>query len=244
MGERPGRNGVLVAVVLVGACSPVFRGEASQPNPIAEPTETLRESEPIDVITSDMDLEVPEAVSEGARVSLMHMHHYPLHNVAQFTVVSRDRLRFHVQLEHKWQEWADLNNWQAHLEDDQGHRWEPEGLDHATTRVITHMWDRELRSVQRAVAGTPVAHDQFGDGQVGDVSAINNDGWKNVQTLGSLSIFRGRGDFVFYQRDLLTPACRWLKLVVVHPGESFEFTWNFEDDAAVGDVITGPSTAQ
>jgi hypothetical protein len=228
MGGRPERIAVLVAGVACGlvACSPTFRGTVTQPNPVAAPNETLRTSETIDVITGDMDLNVPRAPVDGVPVSLMHLQRLPLHNEATFTVISRDRLRFHVQLEHKWQEWADLNNWTAYLEDDLGHRWEPEGLDHATTHMITTMWDQEIQSVSRT--------------QFGDITGFHADGWKRREPLGSLSIFRGKGDFVFYQRDLLRPDCRSLRLVVSHPGEQFVFTWNFADDASEEAAATEP----
>src|SRR5262249_58183664 len=107
MGGRPGRTGVLVtaAVAAAGgaliACAPTFRGAVTQPNPVAAPTETLRISETIDVVTGDMDLNVPQAPIAGVPVTLVHLTRYPLHNRAAFTVVSRDRLRFHVQIEHK-----------------------------------------------------------------------------------------------------------------------------------------------
>ena len=45
-------------------------------------------------------------------------------------------------------------------------------------------------------------------------------------------MFRGKADFVFYQRDLFTPNVRSLKLVVKRSGEAFEFTWRFQDSVA------------
>ena len=135
----------------------MFKGEATQPNPIAESTETLRTSETIDVITGDMELYVPNAPIDGLPATLMHMQRFPLHNRAHFTVVSRDRLRFHVQVEHKGQEWADLDNWSAKLEDDRGHVWQPEGLDHATTQLEVQMWDYEIRSASYTQSTTPPA---------------------------------------------------------------------------------------
>ena len=224
MGGRPASVGVFVAAL--ASCSPVFKGETTQPNPIGEPTETLRISEPIDVVTGDMELYVPGAPIDGVPVTLMHMHRYPLHNEAQFTVVSRDRLRFHVQVEHKWQEWADLNNWSAKLEDDQGHVWLPEGLDHATTHLEVQMWDYEIRSAN---------YNQFRD-----VTSVNQDGYRRRQPLGSIAWFRGKGDFTFYQRDLLRPDCRWLKLTIKGPGESFQFTWDFGDAVATGEETAAP----
>jgi hypothetical protein len=50
--------------------------------------------------------------------------------------------------------------------------------------------------------------------------------------MGSLSVFRGRADFVFYQRDLFTQEVRSMKLVVKRSGEAFEFLWHFRDSVA------------
>ena len=141
-------------------------------------------------------------------------------------MVSRDRLRFHVQLEHKWIEWADLSSWEVYLVDDRGQRYLPEGIEHAKTKHMVSMWDYEIRSTQR--------------NYFGDIVAINEDGWKRRTTLGSLSVFRGTADFVFYQRDLFTPEMQGMTLVVrsggsaqrfeiSRPGQAFEFEWNFRD---------------
>jgi hypothetical protein len=165
-----------------------------------------------------MELEAPDEASPSQRASVLHNHRYPLINQASFTVVSRDRLRFHVQIDHKWQEWADLNSWEVSLTDDQGRRWSPESVEHARTKIMTTMWDREQQSAQR--------------NRFGDIVALNDDGWKNRQSLGSLSVFRGKADFVFYQRDLFHANVRWLKLKVSRSGEAFEFMWNFQDQVA------------
>jgi hypothetical protein len=207
----------LVSVLAVG-CGRTFRGKTTQPNPLAKPTETLRQSEKITIVTGDMELEAPEMPEGGQRVALVRNNRYPLYNQASFTIVSRDRLRFHVQVDHKWQEWADLKTWSVELEDDSGRQWEPESVEHATTRIMTKMWDREQRTAVR--------------NRFGDVVAIHEDGWRNRQTLGSLSVYRGKADFVFYQRDLFHANVKKLRLVVKRPGEAFEFTWNFQDTIA------------
>jgi len=208
---------VVAALATVGAvaCSRTFSAEVVQPNPLAQPTETLRDSEEVAIITGDMELNVPRPPEKSQRVAVLRHNKYPLNNVASFTVVSRDRLRFHVQLEHKWQEWADLTTWEVYMVDDEGRRYLPESVEHAKTKHIVSMWDREQRSVQRNMYG--------------DITAINEDGWKRRQTLGSLSVFRGKADFVFYQRDVFTPDMTKLKLVVRRPGQAFEFRWNFDD---------------
>jgi hypothetical protein len=218
--DRVMRAFVIASVVLgmAGGCTRTFRGETVQPNPLAKPTETLRHSEKITIVTGDMELDTPEPASGSQRASLVRNNKYPLYNQASFTIVSRDRLRFHVQIDHKWQEWADLGTWAVRLEDDQGRRWEPEAMEHANTKIMTTMWDREQRTAIR--------------NKFGDIVAINDDGFRNRQTLGSLSVFRGKADFVFYQRDLFHANVRKLKLVVSRPGEAFQFTWNFQDAVA------------
>jgi len=207
----------VVAVLGVG-CARTFRGNTTQPNPLAKPTETLRQSEKITIVTGDMELSTPEAPGASQRVALVKNHRYPLYNQASFTIVSRDRLRFHVQVDHKWEDWADLNTWSVHLEDDSGRHWTPEAIEHAKTKIMTTMWDREQRTAVR--------------NRFGDIIAINNDGYRSRQTLGSLSVFRGKADFVFYQRDLFHANVKQLRLVLSRPGEAFEFTWNFQDAIA------------
>ena len=209
---------MILAVVAATGCTRTFVGKAVQPNPLAKPTETLRSSEKITIVRGDMELEAPDQASPSQRASVLHNHRYPLINQAIFTVVSRDRLRFHVQVDHKWQEWADLNSWEVSLTDDQGRHWSPESVEHARTKIMTTMWDREQQTAQR--------------NRFGDIVALNDDGWKNRQSLGSLSVFRGKADFVFYQRDLFHANVRWLKLVVSRSGEAFEFMWNFQDQVA------------
>jgi hypothetical protein len=140
----------------------------------------------------------------------------PLRNVASFTVVSRDRLRFHVQIEHKWREYADVRTWDAYLVDDRGRRFIPVDIDLSSDRHVVVMWDFEQRSVQR--------------NRFGDIVRINNDGYKRRNPLGSLSIFRGKGDFVFYAKDLFSSDVKWITLVVNRNQMAFAFTWRFAED--------------
>ncbi len=209
---------LVLGLVTAAGCSRTFSGEAVQPNPLARPNETLRSSERITIVRGDMELDAPDPAAASQRASVLHNHKYPLLNQASFTIVSRDRLRFHVQIDHKWQEWADLNSWTVSLEDDRGRKWIPESIEHARTKMITTMWDRELQTAQR--------------NKFGDIVALNDDGWKRRQTLGSLSVFRGKADFVFYQRDLFHADVRKLRLVVRRSGEAFEFVWRFQDHVA------------
>jgi len=213
-----GFGALVVGFLVSAACSRTFSGEAVQPNPLARPNETLRSSEKITIVRGDMELDAPDPAATTQRASVLHNHKYPLFNQASFTIVSRDRLRFHVQIDHKWEDWANLKTWTVYLEDDRGGRWKPESIEHARTKIMTTMWDREQQTAVR--------------NRFGDIVALNDDGWKRRQTLGSLSVFRGKADFVFYQRDLFHADVRKLRLVVRRPGEAFVFVWRFQDNVA------------
>jgi hypothetical protein len=219
----------LVLVALVG-CSRTFAKEAVQPNPLLHPTETLNRSEKITIVTGDMDLDQPDPAAGYGNSSTVHNHHYPLLNQASFTMVSRDRLRFHVQVDHKWEDYADLKTWDVYLIDNKGRKWIPEAVEHARTRLMTTMWDREQQPAICRDAG-PNGRDAKGD----CLTTIGHDetrGYLRRQTLGSLSVFRGNADFVFYQRDLFTADIQWMKLIVKRSGEAFEYTWRFQDYVA------------
>jgi hypothetical protein len=195
MGNR--RSLTLALVVAAGvalgssACTRTFHSEVVQPNPLVKPTETLRDSEIVRIITGDMELNVPRDAE--SRVSLLRHKRYPLFNEASFTVVSRDRLRFHVQLEHKWIEWADLN-----VVGGLPRRRSRPALPargHRARQDQAHGQHVGLRDPQRPSATTVRRHRRRSTRTAGSAA----------QTLGSLSVFRGTADFVFYQRDLFTP---------------------------------------
>ena len=216
---------VLVTVGSSG-CTRTFRAEAVQPNPMANSIDTLRTSEKITIVTGDMELEAPDAPQDDKDASITSTHRYPLLNQASFTIVSRDRLRFHVQIDHKWEDWADLKTWDVHLEDDEGHVWNPESVEHAHTRIITTMWDREQRTAICSAAGRDAS------GACITTIGVQEDGWRHRQSLGSLSVFRGNADFVFYQRDMMHADVHKLRLVVKRVGQAFEFVWKFRDSVA------------
>jgi hypothetical protein len=225
---RTGLLAVLaVLVVTAGACTRTFRAEAVQPNPAEVPDVTPLSSEKLTIVTGDMELEAPDAPdANGKEAAVAHNHHYPLINQASFTVVSRDRLRFHVQIDHKWEEWADLTTWDVHLEDDQGHAWLPTSVEGARTRLMTKMWDREQRTAVCSQSGRDA------NGNCITTVGMLRDGWKHRQTLGTLSVFRGNADFVFYQPNIMQPDLGKLRLVVKRTGEAFEYTWRFRDAVA------------
>ncbi len=217
---------LLVAAGMLAGCARTFAKEAVQPNPVAHPTETLRGSEQITIITGQMGLLEPDAPEGVHARSAIHQHRYPLFNAAKFSLVSRDRMRFHVQIDHTWEEWADLNTWQVSLTDDRGRVWYPESVEHVRKRLLTTMWDADK------VSEICDSHGRDVNGDCVTMIDVGNDTWRDRQPLGSISVYRGTGDFVFYERDMMSPDVRWMKLVVKRPGQSFEFTWRFEDAVA------------
>ncbi len=224
-----GLGSLIFLIVAVTGCSRTFTGTSVQPNPMRNPTETLPISEEITIVRGDMELDMPEPAAAAQRASVTRNHKYPLINQASFTIVTRDRLRFHVQIDHKWQEWADLKTWTVKLEDDSGRTWTPESVEGARTKILTTMWDREQRTSICNAAGRDATGNCF------STIGYQEDGWRHRQTLGSLSVFRGKADFTFYQRDLMHRDVRRLKLTVSRPGEAFEFIWNFADHIASAD---------
>jgi len=169
---------VAFAAVLVAGCSRTFTQRVRQPNPLWDEKETGKESVAVTIVTRDMQLLAPGG-SGGSGGSVYEGKLVPLINKASFVVVSRDRLRFHVRLEHKWQEYTDLSKWEVSLVDDRGRRFAAT-LEDAETAHVTRVWETETRSVVR---------DRYGD-----VSRINSDGYLRRQHLSSLIMFRGRGD--------------------------------------------------
>jgi hypothetical protein len=207
---------MVTGAALLGGCNRTFTGQAVQPNPLAQAGISLRESVPIVIVTGDKDLpKVPTTTGSPGGAVWVDYEPYPLRNVASFTVVSRDRLRFHVHLEHKWEEYADPTNWDAYLVIDRGAPHQPEGVDARPGGHVSKMWDYEQRSVVR--------------NRYRDIIFVNNDGYKRRVPLYSMTLFQGDGDFVFYSRDIFTPDVKSVRLVLKHRATAFEFTWRFDE---------------
>ncbi len=223
MGRCLAWGAVVCCFVAVG-CSRTFKGAATQPNPLGQPLETLRMSEEILIITGDKDLTYP-AVKRLPGGDVQVQSRYPLHNKARFMVISRDRLRFHVQIEHKWKEWADLRTWDVVLIDDRGRRYIPEEVDFIADRHVAFMWDYEQRSTRR--------------NRFGDIMYIRNDGWKRRNPLASMSLFRGLADFAFYSRNIFTPDIKSLTLRLSRGSMRYQFTWRFDDSLIPRPVANG-----
>ena len=123
-----------------------------------------------------------------------------LPNSVYFVAVSRDRVRFHVTLVHKWEDMTDPTRWRVWLEDDRGVRYEPAGVDRRVIKPVTAMYQRGRRAEV------------------------------NLYPLYSITVYRGDGDYVFYRRDLVRSGMRSLTLVMQRPGYEYRYRWTFVDD--------------
>lgn len=178
------RRSILLAVLvfaLSGACHKSWSSSATQPPLRLGATQEARTSLPQVIALRDMEL--PRWIV--------------LTNTAYFVVVSRDRLRFHVALTHKWESMSDPRRWRVWIEDERGARTYPEGVDRRVLEPLTEMYELGTRN---AVTELP---------------------------LQAVTVWRGYGDYVFYDRDLFDPGMRTLTLVMKRPGYEYRYRWRF-----------------
>jgi len=188
------------ALLTSTACHRTLSGNALQPNPLALPHEEVsRESKHIHIRVKDM--EVPRQ---------FHMF-----QSAWFSVVSRDRLRFHVVLVHKWEEFADVSGWDAKLEDDKGRVFLPKEQEKRATKFTSKVWDYERRTARTNLFG--------------DVIGTYNDAHRQRVPLDKVDLFKGSGDVVFYAEDIFDQDVKRLTLTLTRGGLSYRFTWELYD---------------
>ena len=109
----------VVAVGVFGCHDKVWRAQVTQPKLRLTTNQTQRTSLP---------LVIANRGSRGLSTTTIRR--------AYFVVVSRDRLRFHVTIHHKWDHFADPEQWQVWIEDANGRRLRPEALDRRVIRPV------------------------------------------------------------------------------------------------------------
>ena len=105
---------IVIAIAVLAGCKSQWSAKVEQPPLVLSADKTSRTSLPLAIVVKDMELG----------------RWRPLANVAQYVVVSRDRLRFRVMLHHKWDDIANIKNWGVWLEDQNGDVYAPEHVDH------------------------------------------------------------------------------------------------------------------
>jgi hypothetical protein len=101
----------IVAVIFACGCTKHLSAQVTEPPLLMSAGVAARTSLPLEIVMRDMEYGPVRT-----------------RNAAYFVVVSRDRIRFHVVLQHKLDDFADLRTWNAHVEDAHGHRLEVEDV--------------------------------------------------------------------------------------------------------------------
>lgn len=113
-----------LALALLAGCASqqIKEARALQPNPLA----ALGSPEELPISDKLCIFQSPPST---IRVFGFHKRKPLLRSWAQFSLVSRDRLRFHVAIARYESDDADTRGWRAWLEDDHGRRVEPEARE-------------------------------------------------------------------------------------------------------------------
>jgi hypothetical protein len=203
-GTMTHRIGLALLVSASVGCVKTLQVSTTQPNPVMDSAETLQEGRHLHIDVRDIDL--PKS--------------FHLRQSASFVMRSHDRLTFHVDLVHKWEEIADPKNWTVKLEDDHGHIYLPESEDDRSNDHVSQVWDMDKWMAIK---------NRYGD----VVGAKNNPDCEcqELSTLSSVDVYRGKGDFEFYSKDLMNRDVHWLRFTMRHDDLIYEFTWNFGDQA-------------
>jgi hypothetical protein len=191
----------LAATIAAGCFHKTWESAVVQPELVLGGNQVQRTSYPLVIKMSDMDLPkfCRSLVLAPGRTLGVSCEDMDLFNTAYFVIVSKDRMRFHVTLNHKWETMSDPNRWEAWIEDDSGRRYNPEGVDRRRLRPVTRMW------------GTDASNDRL------------------PPPLYALTIWRGDGDYVFYAHDLFRRGMKRVSLVLRRPGYTYRYVWSFVD---------------
>lgn len=109
----------------VAACSKAWSADTMTPPIVFGATLETRTSLPAVIEMGDMQLP----------------HSMRLLNSVYFVAVSKDRLRFHVTLHHKWEDMSDPTRWRVWIEDDRGHVYPATACDRRVIRPVTRTYD-------------------------------------------------------------------------------------------------------
>lgn len=184
---------LLLAGALVGlaACGVQTReARAVQPNPVKAlaSVEELPVSVKLYIHQRDMDLG----------------HNYQLRSWAQFAVVTRDRLRFHVGVVRTDEDEADTVHWKVWLEDENGRKLEPAS--------------REVPRMNRIHIGWGLYPYKPSDSWCREPPCL-------MKLIPGHTAYEGVADYVFLDKGLANH--QRLSLVMRHDGLQYRYSWSF-----------------
>jgi hypothetical protein len=191
---------VILASVLAAGCGVQSReARAVQPNPLdmTRSTEQLPASQRLSIYQRDYNLP----------------RDYQLRNWAEFAVVSRDRLRFHVGLVRYEEDDANTAPWKVWLENDKGRKIEPEARESPHINRLALNW--------RLYPYNPTSSDRW----------CVTPPCVSVQQPG-YTVYEGRADYVFHELNLARSSGAFT-LNLERGGVRYRYTWRFGDDVIV-----------
>ncbi|HKA90759.1 MAG TPA: hypothetical protein VKE22_24020 [Haliangiales bacterium] len=209
-----------VFLLLAGCATQIREARAVQPNPVRDlgSSDRLPASVPLFVFVRDSTTyndPLRAAPGRGAAIrqeadidfSAGIPRYWQLRNYAQFVVVSRDRLVFHVAVVRRDVRDAATKGWTVWLEDDAGHKLQPEARENAKVdRLLlpwSRYWDEHLNQYMKK------------------------------RELPGWDAFQGRCDYTFTAPDLMTSQRRALALVMEREGYQMRFAWSFDEGLLV-----------
>ncbi len=193
---------MLLAVLLAGCGTTTHEARAVQPNPVS----ALRSA---DTLPVSVKLYIHQ---RDAELEQTYPRNYLLRSWAQFAMVTRDRVRFHVGIVRRYEDEADTAGWRAWLEDESGHRLAPDAREVARINRIAMNW--------RLYPWDPSA----GDGYCREPPCM-------LRIIPGNTAYEGEADFTFHEPGLLKH--RALSLVLERHGTRLKYTWEFGDHLEV-----------
>jgi len=196
----------LWALLAVGCGVQTREARALQPNPLlaTRSPDDLTVSEKLFIYQRDQNLP----------------RDYQFRNWAQFAVVSRDRLRFHVGIVRVEESDADTQDWEVWLEDEHGRKLMPEG--------------REVPRINRVVLGWKLYPYRPGDPWCRKPPCLQRVEPGNAHP-GEIvhDVYEGQADYMFHDPTLLARDRERLSLVLRRGGVEYRYSWTFGDGTEV-----------
>jgi hypothetical protein len=211
---------IAAAVVLFAGCATQIReARGVQPNPMRDlgSSEKLPMSLPLFVFVRDSTTyQDPLQSTSSARALRQESdidysagipRYWQLRSYAQFVVVSRDRLVFHVAIVRRDSRDAVTKGWTMWLEDDTGRRHEPAARENVKLDRLLLPWSRYWDE--------------------------HSNNYYKKRELPGWDAYQGRADITFMESDLMSSERRRLSFVMERQGYQMRFTWTFDEGELV-----------
>jgi hypothetical protein len=187
---------VAVAAVGMGCAARRWEARATQPNPIKDlknPDE-LPVSDRLYIYQRDMSLP----------------RDFQMRSWAQFSVVTRDRVRFHVGIARRYESEADTHGWKVYVEDETGKQFQPE---------------REVARVNRLALNWRLWPYRPGDSWCQRPPCVSRE-------VPGYEAYEGMADYSIHEPEVLATR-KQLSLVLRRGSQEMRFTWRFGDEHVI-----------